>query len=81
MPIGGDAVAVLQRLTPDTLRRVREIEERDAVHAVAHVEEEVLTAATGQLESLHELHAEDVLVPRHGFGHVPRDEREMVEAP
>jgi hypothetical protein len=77
---GSEAEAVLQRLALHALGRVREVEERDPVHAVAHVHEEVLTAAAGQLEGLHEPHAEDVLVPGHGLGHVPRDEREVVEA-
>ena len=68
------------RLARHALGRVREPEERDAVDAVAHVEEEVLAAAAGQLERLHELHAEHVLVPGDGLGHVAADEREVVEA-
>jgi hypothetical protein len=57
-----------------------EPEERDPVDTVAHVEEEVLPTSLGQLECLHELHAEHVLVPSDGLGHVAAHQREMIDA-
>ena len=61
--------------------RLGEPEEGDPVDAVAHVEEEVLAVPAGQLQRLDQLHAEHVLVPRDGLGHVPADERDVVEPP
>ena len=78
---GGHAVAILERFTAHALGRAREPEEGDAVDTVAHVEEEVLPASARQLERLHELHAQHLVVPSDGLGHVAAHEGKVVEAP
>jgi hypothetical protein len=70
----------MDRIARRTLGRIGEPEERDAVDAVAHVEKEMLAATARQLQRLHQLHPELVLVPGHGFCHVTTYQGEVVEA-
>lgn len=79
----GDDLAVSRPVSGgrDTRRRlgcVREPEEGERV-AVAHIEEEVLAHAAGELDRLHQRHPEDVAVELHRALHVAADERQMVD--